>query len=448
MTRVLIIDDEQYVRLMLEQSLRDEGCAVVVAKDGNAGIEALQTQTFDCVITDLRMPGIDGLQVLRWVAEHQPGVDVIMLTGHGDVKDAVDAMKQGAWDFLIKDTPFDATSVKAAMAKLRTVRALRQENLAARRGGYQRDLIIEGSSPAWRALKAQIVKAASSKAPVLIQGETGSGKEVVARLLHDLSGRMEGPFLAINCGAMSRELLESELFGHEKGAFTGAVATKTGLVAAAAGGTLLLDELAEMPGPMQVSLLRFLDRGEYRPIGSTRTFHADVRMVAATNQNLEAAVREGRFREDLFYRLSAVILRIPALSERKEDVPALAEHFLHSLRAAGAPVRTLSAGAKTALCAYAWPGNIRELHNVIERLILMGTGTEIISAEDVMAVLPAMCRQSPAAEPAQCSLEDMERAHIARVLDAHAGNKTHAAKTLDIDYKTLLSKMKKYGLGG
>ena len=448
MTRVLIIDDEQYVRLMLEQSLRDEGCAVVVARDGKAGIESLQAQTFDCVITDLRMPGIDGLQVLRWVAEHQPAVDVIMLTGHGDVKDAVDAMKQGAWDFLIKDTPFDATSVKAAMAKLRTVRALRQENLAARRGGYQRDQFIEGSSPAWRALKAQIVKAASSKAPVLIQGETGSGKEVVARLLHDLSGRMEGPFLAINCGAMSRELLESELFGHEKGAFTGAVATKTGLVAAAAGGTLLLDELAEMPGPMQVSLLRFLDRGEYRPVGSTRTFHADVRMVAATNQNLEAAVREGRFREDLFYRLSAVILRIPALSERKEDVPALAEHFLHSLRAAGSPVRTLSAGAKTALCAYAWPGNIRELHNVIERLILMGPGTEAIAAEEVKAVLPAMSRQSAAAEPAQCSLEDMERAHIARVLDAHAGNKTQAAKILDIDYKTLLSKMKKYGLNG
>lgn len=444
--RVLIIDDEQYVRLMLEQSLRDEGCAVVVASDGKAGIESLQAHTFDCVITDLRMPGIDGLQVLRWVADHQPGVDVIMLTGHGDVKDAVEAMKQGAWDFLIKDTPFDSTSVKAAMAKLRTVRALRQENLAARRGGYRRDVIIEGSSPAWTTLKAQVIKAASSKAPVLVQGDTGCGKEVVARLLHDLSGRTQGPFLAINCGAMNRELLESELFGHEKGAFTGAMAAKTGLVAAAAGGTLLLDELAEMPAPMQVSLLRFLDRGEYRPVGSTRTFHADVRMVAATNQNLEALVREGRFREDLFYRLNAVTLRVPSLSERKEDVPALAEHFLHSLRAAGSPVRALSAEAKTALYAYAWPGNIRELHNVIERLILMGSGTEAISEEEVRAVLPAMSRTSPAEELARYSLEDMERGHIERVLEAHRGNKSQAAKTLDIDYKTLLSKMKKYGL--
>ena len=248
--RTLIIDDEQYVRLVLEHTLREEGCDVSVASDGKAGIAALQGDTFDCVITDLRMPGIDGLNVLTWVTEHQPGVEVLMLTGHGDVKDAVEAMKQGAWDFLIKDTPFDGAAVKAALAKLRTVRALRQENLAARRGGYTRDVIVEGVSPAWKTLNTQVGKAASSKAPVLIQGETGSGKEVVARLVHELSGRAQGPFLAINCGAMSRELLESELFGHEKGAFTGATGTKTGLVTAANGGTLFLDELAEMPASM------------------------------------------------------------------------------------------------------------------------------------------------------------------------------------------------------
>src|SRR5690349_12310255 len=202
--RVLIIDDEQYVRLVLEQSLREEGCEVVVASEGNAGIAALQGETFDCVITDLRMPGIDGLGVLTWVTDHQPGVDVVMLSGHGDVKEAVEAMKRGACDFLLKDTPFDGTAVKAALAKLRTLRALRQENLAARLGGYARDVIIEGSSAAWRTLRAQITKAASSNAPVLLQGETGSGKEVVARLLHEISGRAAGPFFAINCGAMSR----------------------------------------------------------------------------------------------------------------------------------------------------------------------------------------------------------------------------------------------------
>ena len=444
--RALIIDDEAYVRLVLEQTLQEEGCEVVVAANGQAGLAALEHQPFDCVITDLRMPGLDGLGVLKWVADHQPGVDVVMLTGHGDVKDAVEAMKQGAWDFLIKDTPFDGASVKAALAKLRTVRALRQENLAARRGGYQRDVIIEGSSPAWKTLRAQIAKSAASKIPVLIQGDTGSGKEVVARLVHELSGHAHAPFLAINCGAMNRELLESELFGHEKGSFTGAVGSKTGLVAAAAGGTLFLDELAEMPPAMQVSLLRFLDRGEYRPVGSTRTFHADVRIVGATNRDLQTLVAEGRFREDLFYRLNAVTLRVPPLRDRREDVPALAEHFLRSLRGAGSPSRELSPGAKAVLCGYAWPGNIRELHNAVERLILMGTGAAAISEEEVRAVLPAPSFDSRSPQLSPCSLEEMERLHIRRVLEAHDGNKTQAAKTLEIDYKTLLSKLKKYGI--
>ena len=444
--RALIIDDEAYVRLVLEQTLQEEGCEVVVAANGQAGLAALEHQPFDCVITDLRMPGLDGLGVLKWVADHQPGVDVVMLTGHGDVKDAVEAMKQGAWDFLIKDTPFDGASVKAALAKLRTVRALRQENLAARRGGYQRDVIIEGSSPAWKTLRAQIAKSAASKIPVLIQGDTGSGKEVVARLVHELSGHAHAPFLAINCGAMNRELLESELFGHEKGSFTGAVGSKTGLVAAAAGGTLFLDELAEMPPAMQVSLLRFLDRGEYRPVGSTRTFHADVRIVGATNRDLQTLVAEGRFREDLFYRLNAVTLRVPPLRDRREDVPALAEHFLRSLRGAGSPSRELSPGAKAVLCGYAWPGNIRELHNAVERLIMMGTGAAAISEEEVRAVLPAPSFDSRSPQLSPCSLEEMERLHIRRVLEAHDGNKTQAAKTLEIDYKTLLSKLKKYGI--
>jgi DNA-binding NtrC family response regulator len=444
--RILIIDDEQYIRLVLEQTLRQEGCDVAVASDGKAGIAALQGGTFDCVITDLRMPGIDGLNVLAWVTEHQPGVEVLMLTGHGDVKDAVEAMKQGAWDFLIKDTPFDGTAVKAALAKLRTVRALRQENLAARRGGYTRDVIVEGVSPAWKTLKTQIVKAAGAKVPVLIQGETGSGKEVAARLVHDLSGRAQGPFLAINCGAMTRELLESELFGHERGAFTGAAGAKAGLVTAADGGTLFLDELAEMPAPMQISLLRFLDRGEYRPVGSTRSFHADVRIVGATNRDLETLVSQGRIREDLFYRINAVTLRVPPLRERKEDVPPIAEYFLQSLRSASSLAPTLSEEAKAALCTYAWPGNIRELRNVIERLILMGTGTRAISGEDVRAVLPMSTRETEIEPHSERSLESVERWHIERVLAAHNGNKSQAAKTLEIDYKTLLSKLKKYGL--
>ena len=444
--RALIIDDEHYVRLVLEQTLKEEGCDVVVASDGKAGIAALQGETFDCVITDLRMPGIDGLAVLKWVTDHQPGIDVVMLTGHGDVKDAVEAMKQGAWDFLIKDTPFDGATVKAALAKLRTVRALRQENLAARRGGYTRDVIIEGDSAAWKTLRAQIAKAASSKSPVLIQGETGSGKEVVARLVHELSDRSQGPFLAVNCGAMSRELLESELFGHEKGAFTGAVGAKIGLVTAAGGGTLFLDELAEMPPPMQVSLLRFLDRGEYRPVGSTRTFHADVRVVAATNQNLEQLVSQARFREDLFYRINNLTIQVAPLRERKEDIPVLAEHILGGSRAAGLPARSLSREAMTVLTSYAWPGNIRELRNILERAIMMSAGKGPISREELLAVLPKPSGGLHAGDLSHCSLDEIERLHVQRVLDANDGNKTQAAKILDIDYKTLLAKMKKYGL--
>jgi len=445
--RALIIDDEEYVRLVMEQALRAEGCEVTAAKNGQAGIDLLQAAPFDCVITDLRMPGLDGRAVLKWIKEHQPNVDVLMLTGHGDVKDAVDAMKQGAWDFLVKDIPFDATVVKAALTKLKTVRALKQENLAARHGGFTRDVIIEGPSPAWQKLKAQIAQVAPANAPVLIQGETGSGKEIVAQLLHNLSRRANGPFVAINCGAVSRELLESELFGHEKGSFTGATAAKLGLIVAAEGGTLLLDEIGEMPGAMQVSLLRFLDRGEYRPVCSTRTLYADVRIVGATNQDLQELILQGRFRDDLLYRINTVTLRVPPLRERKEDLPQLIDHTLQTLKVPGATKRTMSAEALQQLSAHIWPGNIRELRNVIERIVLMSTGAGPISRKEVVEVLPRDQESLQSGDLAQVSLEEIERFHIKRVLDACGGNKTQAAKILQIDYKTLFTKLKKYELG-
>lgn len=444
--RTLIIDDEEYVRMVLEQALREEGCLVTAVKQGQAGIDALQATPFDCVITDLRMPGMDGRAVLKWIAEHQPDVDVLMLTGHGDVKDAVDAIKHGAWDFLVKETPFDAGVVKAALSKLKTVRALRKENMAARHGGFTRDVIVEGPSKTWQSLKAQVAQVAPANAPVLIQGETGSGKEVVARLLHDLSRRANGPFLAINCGAVSRELLESELFGHEKGSFTGATGAKIGLIAAAEGGTLFLDELGEMPGPMQVSLLRFLDRNEYRPVGSTRTLHADVRIVGATNQDIQELVHQGRFRDDLLYRINTVTLRVPPLRERTEDFPVLIDHILQTLRIPGAAKRTIAQDALQRLITYAWPGNVRELRNVIERIILMGTGTGPISHAEVEYVLPKSTGAPRTDDPAELTLDEIERRHILLVLDASGGNKTSAAKTLDIDYKTLLAKLKKFAI--
>ncbi|MDP1946129.1 MAG: sigma-54 dependent transcriptional regulator [Nitrospirota bacterium] len=443
--RILIIDDEEYVRLVLEQALRAEGCEVTAVTHGAAGIEALQTGTFDCVITDLRMPGLDGRAVLKWVREHQPDLDVLMLTGHGDVKDAVEAIKQGAWDFLVKETPFDAAAVNAALARLKTVRGLRKENLAARHGGFTRDVIVEGPSQAWQKLKAQIAQVAPSNAAVLIQGETGSGKEIAARLLHDLSRRANGPFIAINCGAVSRELLESELFGHEKGSFTGATAAKPGLIAAAEEGTLFLDELGEMPGPMQVSLLRFLDRGEYRPVGSTRTLQANVRVIGATNQDIQELVHQGRFRDDLLYRINTVTLRVPPLRERKEDLPQLAQHILSTLRIPGSATRTLSPEAVQALTAHSWPGNVRELRNVLEGIVLMSTGAGEIGREEVLSLLPKARTALHPGDQTQLSLDEIERLHIQRVLEASGGNKTQAAKTLDIDYKTLLSKLKQYG---
>jgi DNA-binding NtrC family response regulator len=369
-----------------------------------------------------------------------------MLTGHGDVKDAVDAIKFGAWDFLVKDTPFDSTAVKATLEQLRTIRALRQENLAARHGGFARDVIVEGPSRGWQDLKSQITRVAPSNAPVLIQGETGSGKEVVARLLHDLSRRANGPFIAVNCGSVSRELLESELFGHEKGSFTGATTAKIGLITAAEGGTLFLDEIGEMPGPMQVSLLRFLDRNEYRPVGSTRLMHADVRVVGATNQDLQERILQGRFRDDLLYRINTVTLRVPPLRERKDDVPRLVEHILGTLRAYDHRVRSVSPDAMASLLAYTWPGNVRELRNVLERVVLLNRDTATISEEEIRRMLPKTQGAMPVSDPTQLSLDEIERLHIQRVLDASGGNKAQAAKTLDIDYKTLLTKLKTYGL--
>ncbi|MBX3345222.1 MAG: sigma-54-dependent Fis family transcriptional regulator [Nitrospira sp.] len=442
--RTLIIDDEEFVRLVVEQALREEGCDTRTARGGQEGLDLLRTGDFDCVITDLRMPGVDGRAVLRWVKDQQPDVDVIVLTGHGDVKDAVAAIKHGAWDFLIKDTPFDGAAVKAALAKLRTVRELRRENLAARHGGYRQEAVVKGISQAWKMLETQIAQVAPSQAPVLIQGETGSGKEVVARLLHAQSRRAAGPCIAVNCGAVSRELLESELFGYEKGAFTGATTAKPGLIAAAEGGSLFLDEVGEMPGPMQVGLLRFLDRNEYRPVGSTRTLRADVRIICATNRDLQELVFQGRFRDDLLYRINTVTLRVPPLRERPEDIRLLAAHILETLRLPGTTTRTLTTDSLAALSAYPWPGNIRELRNVVERIVLMSPNRGPITGEEVLQVLPHSSVKSPADDQPLVPLDEVERLHIEHVMKASDGNKSKAAQILRIDYKTLLTKLKKY----
>ncbi len=444
---ILLIDDEEFVRIALTEALQAEGCHVTGTDAGKTGLEALRTAPFDCVITDLRMPGTDGLAVLRWIREHQPDVDVILLTGHGDVAAAVEAMKAGAWDFLVKDIPFDPAAVAATLARLNAVRALRRENESLRREASRHtEPMVEGTSPAWQALMTMIRKIAPSQAPVLIQGETGVGKELIARKLHELSPRRTAPFLAVNCGAIREELLASELFGHEKGAFTGAIATKTGLIAAAEGGTLFLDEIGEMSGTMQVGLLRVLDRGEYRQVGGTRTLRADVRFVAASNRDLQELVLAGKFRDDLLYRINTVTLKVPSLRERPDDIPRLAGHFLRALSLHGAPPRTFAKDALASLISYAWPGNVRELRNVIERLLLLSPADsqEPIGADELRPLLQSIHRAGAQGTPVG-SLEETEKTHILRVLAEQHGNKTRAARLLGIDYKTLLSKLKKYG---
>jgi len=449
--KTLIVDDEELVRIVLADALRSDGCHVSTASSGKEGIKILQASSVDCVITDLRMPGTGGRDVLRWVREHQPDVDVIMLTGYGEVQAAVDALKAGAWDFLVKSTPFDGSQVKAALAKLRTVRALKQENLALRLGGVRSrpDPIVPGKSPAWRALMDLVDKIAPSNAPVLIEGETGSGKEVVARSLHAQSERRDGPFLAINCGAIKGDLLESELFGYEKGAFTGATAPKSGLIAAAEDGTLFLDEISEMSGPMQVTLLRVLDRGEYRQVGGTRTLYANVRFLAASNRDLQELVLAGRFRDDLLYRINTVALRVPPLRERPDDIPLLAAHFLSLLSMRGRPPCELSEGALRLLSSYHWPGNVRELRNVLERVVLLSSAeaNNLIDTEELRLILPTVVSSPPAhGHDPIVSLEEVEKIHILRTLHHYGGNKTQAARTLGIDYKTLLAKLRKYGM--
>lgn len=324
------------------------------------------------------------------------------------------------------------------------MRELRRENLAARHGGYRQEAVVKGISQAWKMLETQIAQVAPSQAPVLIQGETGSGKEVVARLLHAQSRRAAGPCIAVNCGAVSRELLESELFGYEKGAFTGATTAKPGLIAAAEGGSLFLDEVGEMPGPMQVGLLRFLDRNEYRPVGSTRTLRADVRIICATNRDLQELVFQGRFRDDLLYRINTVTLRVPPLRERPEDIRLLAAHILETLRLPGTTTRTLTTDSLAALSAYPWPGNIRELRNVVERIVLMSPNRGPITGEEVLQVLPHSSVKSPADDQPLVPLDEVERLHIEHVMKASDGNKSKAAQILRIDYKTLLTKLKKY----
>ena len=444
--RILIVDDEPSIRKVLSAHLRKAGYEVETAEDGAAGISRLQDDLFHAVVTDLEMPMVDGMGLLTWVTENQPGLPVVMITAHGTVDTAVEAIKRGAFDYITK--PFDRDELHAVLSK-----AIATEKRNARRasGDGARDII--GTTTRMRELFELIDKVAPSPTTVLVTGESGTGKELVARALHNASPRASGPFIQINCGAIPDSLFESELFGHEKGSFTGAIGTKPGRFELAHGGTLFLDEVGELPRDMQVKILRALQERCVDRVGGTRPISVDARVIAATNVDLQQAVAQGSFREDLYYRLNVVPIHLPALRERIDDIPLLIEHFLRKFNSRlGKQVVRVSPEALAALLEHSWPGNIRELENLMERSVLLCDGDTIALSD-----LPGL--RGGTIETTADDLEDLglkeyvrvhtsklERARIRRVLEALDGNVTRAAQRLGISRKSLQTKMKEYGL--
>lgn len=432
MGRILVVDDEPGLRAFVATALRRDGHEVTVASTGDEALNLLARSSFALVVTDLRMPGRDGLAVLDQVRAEHPETEVIVLTAHGTVDVAVDAMKRGAFDFLQKPV--------SSPGELRAVvtRALERHDLRARVEGARRadGLALTWGAPAMAPVVDALHKVAPTHATVLLLGASGVGKEVAARAVHTWSDRAEGPFVAVNCATLSPTLLESELFGHERGAFTGATARRRGKVELADGGTFFLDEVGELDLGLQARLLRVLQERAFERVGGEQTVHVDVRWVAATNRDLERRVREGSFREDLWYRLSVFPIRLPPLRERREDIPALAATLLTRVGASlGRPGLRLAQDAVAALQAAPWPGNVRELANTLERAAILAEGDELGAADLRLPGAP-----SPVARPT--SLAEAEEAAIRAALDAVGGNRRKAAEILGIGERTLYEKLR------
>jgi DNA-binding NtrC family response regulator len=448
--RILIVDDDEALRESLQLVLSAEGYQVAAAPGGREALALADGGDFDAILCDLRMPGIDGLELLPQLVRRLPGTPIVLMSAYGSADLAIEAMQRGAYDYLAK--PFHPSDALLTLRKARERERLRRANQLLRRD-VQRvigERPIVAASPAMIELLEVMERAAAFKSTVLLTGESGTGKEVLARAIHAQSPRRNEAFVGVNCGAIPETLLESELFGHAKGAFTGADRPRRGLFAEADGGTLFLDEIGELPTPLQVKLLRVLQEEEVRPLGESKPRRVDVRVIAATARDLESDVASGRFRDDLYYRLNVVRLAVPPLRERSKDIPLLVDHFTAHFRdALGKPLQGVSDDALERLVSYPWPGNIRELENVIERSAILAQGDRITLRElpENVVRLDEQVRAGAASDLGlKRARRSLETEMIRRALRACGGNRTHAARLLEISHRALLYKIKEYGI--
>jgi DNA-binding NtrC family response regulator len=454
-TKVLIVDDESKIRDAFTEFLQSEGFIVEGAENGEIALRKIDEDLYDVVLIDLNMPKVDGMSVLKHLTEHEPDSIGIILTGYATIRNAVDAVKAGAFDYLAK--PVKMEEVLLVIKRALEFRDLRRENTILKRQlkkKYKFHNFI-GDSPEMHRVFRIIEKVADTDSTVLILGESGTGKELVARALHYHSMRHDKPLIPVNCGAIPEELLESELFGHEKGAFTNAIRTRIGRFELANGGTIFLDEVAEMSPHLQVKLLRVLQEHEFERLGGTRTIKSDVRILAATNKDLEKSVEEGSFREDLFYRLKVIPVTLPPLRDRRVDIPLLVHHFLTEMaRVKKMKMKSIAKDALSALEAYDWPGNVRELENVIERMLILSEGDYTLEMEDLPEKIARRASRGPVVQTSlpeegfslSNAVNDFERQLIIDALERTGWVKNRAAKLLNMNRTTLVEKIKKQGI--
>lgn len=449
MACVLIVDDEKNIRSGLALAFEDEGYDTLEAENGEVAWNIINKKSVDLVITDLRMPVMSGYELLKRAASTFPTLPIIVLTGHGSIEDAVKAMQDGAIDFFTKPVDLDhiMLTAKKALNNSKIIEQnikLTQEITTLKQKAKLSKTII-GKSEKLTKMMSTIEQVAPTKATVLITGESGVGKELVADALHSLSDRKDGPFIKVHCASLSENLLESELFGHEKGSFTGAVSQKKGRFELANGGTIFLDEIGEIDANTQVKILRVLQEREFERVGGTQTIHTDVRVVAATNRNLEEEVKKGNFREDLYYRLNVVHIEVPPLRERKEDIPLLLNSFLNEFNSENSKnIEGFTPQARKLLCSYSWPGNIRQLRNSIESAVVLSRG-KLIDVEDLPEQVVNHENESELSIKVGLSLDEAEKLFIMSTLDYCGGNKTKASEMLKIGRKTLHRKLEEYG---